>query len=829
MIKKAASLLMSFVMLLSAITVVYAEESAYELKENEYYKRLVAFGVADPEDYITSDEAVTRAQFAKYAVKIGAANINSLPADDKDAEVFTDVTSKTENYKYILAAAKLGYMKGTGESVFSPDDSISIADAARVLIRVLGYDEVISRYDNYENGYLNALRITKLLDGISKTDGILNAGELIRMLYNAVNAPVVIQTSAGMRTEYVTDSDVNILSKNFHIYRDNGVVESNKYTNLVTPQGTGKDTVTIGGTEYEDNGTAWKYIGVHADFYYRKYDDGTAREIVYIENYKNILVTELERDSINIDKSTLLRLYYDENGKEEYYDIAGNASFIKNGVLTTVSVSDLKPHLGTVTLIDNDRDGTAETVVIWSYENMIVGSVSGETKIIHSKDGSSFYDFNEKNSYVHIEKDGKTIKPGTVPEDSLISVAQSVSDSKPVYFVSVSTLSITGTVTGTEYGSDNSVSGIYVDGVYYEVVPGEGTYYRMSVYGTFYLDIFGKIAAYDTENATVYGFLYKLAPEGADFGEPAAKIYTENDRWVTLKFARRVSVNGEASISAYEILGHTKSGLFAPYGTEKKFVPQLVTYNVNAQREICRINTAVAVNERYSREEQDLIDRDVFRLSLVSEEGFKYFSRKVAKAFGDKIHIDENTRIFCVPGDFDTCDDDDFKVIRLSDVITDRQYVKFYAYDVDEFGLARALVLGDGKNNTFNSGVLFVNSISNAVDSNNEYYRVVNGFENSVEVSIPVYDLNLADKLHSGDVISYGLDMNVGFEKIILLYNPMVYETSDVISTYVYRVGLQNYRYGYSTAVGLFNSVINFALIVAANKISKKVNGMSLW
>ncbi len=113
---------------------------------------------------------------------------------------------------------------------------------------------------------------------------------------------------------------------------------------------------------------------------------------------------------------------------------------------------------------------------------------------------------------------------------------------------------------------------------------------------------------------------------------------------------------------------------------------------------------------------------------------------------------------------------------------------------------------------------LFVNSISNAVDSNNEYYRVVNGFENSVEVSIPVYDLNLADKLHSGDVISYGLDMNVGFEKIILLYNPMVYETSDVISTYVYRVGLQNYRYGYSTAVGLFNLVINFALIVAAKK-----------
>ena len=78
-------------------------------------------------------------------------------------------------------------------------------------------------------------------------------------------------------------------------------------------------------------------------------------------------------------------------------------------------------------------------------------------------------------------------------------------------------------------------------------------------------------------------------------------------------------------------------------------------------------------------------------------------------------------------------------------------------------------------------------------------------------------------------ILKLGAVMNVGFEKIILLYQPMTYETSDVISSYVYRIGLVNQQYGFSTAVGLFNSVINFALIVIANTISRRVNETSLW
>lgn len=78
-------------------------------------------------------------------------------------------------------------------------------------------------------------------------------------------------------------------------------------------------------------------------------------------------------------------------------------------------------------------------------------------------------------------------------------------------------------------------------------------------------------------------------------------------------------------------------------------------------------------------------------------------------------------------------------------------------------------------------------------------------------------------------ILRLGGILNVGFEKIILLYNPLIYETSDVISSYVYRLGFESQDWSYSTAVGLFNSVINFIVIIAANTLCRKLGETSLW
>lgn len=100
-----------------------------------------------------------------------------------------------------------------------------------------------------------------------------------------------------------------------------------------------------------------------------------------------------------------------------------------------------------------------------------------------------------------------------------------------------------------------------------------------------------------------------------------------------------------------------------------------------------------------------------------------------------------------------------------------------------------------------------------------------NRWKQTLHITIPGISATIIIML----ILRIGSMMSVGYEKTILLYNSQVYETADIISSYVYRKGLQEFNYGYSTAVSLFNSVINFALLLIANGLSRKYTESSLF
>ena len=78
-------------------------------------------------------------------------------------------------------------------------------------------------------------------------------------------------------------------------------------------------------------------------------------------------------------------------------------------------------------------------------------------------------------------------------------------------------------------------------------------------------------------------------------------------------------------------------------------------------------------------------------------------------------------------------------------------------------------------------------------------------------------------------IMRLGHLLSVGFEKVILLYSPLIYETSDIISSYVYRRGLTNGEYSFGAAVGMFNSAVNVIVLIGANYFCKKLLKESLW
>ncbi|SDE55418.1 putative aldouronate transport system permease protein [Paenibacillus sp. UNCCL117] len=78
-------------------------------------------------------------------------------------------------------------------------------------------------------------------------------------------------------------------------------------------------------------------------------------------------------------------------------------------------------------------------------------------------------------------------------------------------------------------------------------------------------------------------------------------------------------------------------------------------------------------------------------------------------------------------------------------------------------------------------------------------------------------------------LLNLGNILDNGFEQVFLLYNPVTYETGDIFETYTYRIGLQDGRLSYATAVGLFKSVVGFMLIISANYAARKISGKSIW
>ena len=100
-----------------------------------------------------------------------------------------------------------------------------------------------------------------------------------------------------------------------------------------------------------------------------------------------------------------------------------------------------------------------------------------------------------------------------------------------------------------------------------------------------------------------------------------------------------------------------------------------------------------------------------------------------------------------------------------------------------------------------------------------------NRLQQTLHITLPGISATIVTML----LLRIGNILNVGYEKILLLYNDSTMSVADVISTYVYKKGLIDLSWSFSSAVGLFNSTINLVFLIGANQISKKIADISLW
>ncbi|QTD40965.1 sugar ABC transporter permease [Sporosarcina sp. Te-1] len=125
------------------------------------------------------------------------------------------------------------------------------------------------------------------------------------------------------------------------------------------------------------------------------------------------------------------------------------------------------------------------------------------------------------------------------------------------------------------------------------------------------------------------------------------------------------------------------------------------------------------------------------------------------------------------------------------------------------------------------SSIIYIAALA-AVDPAQHEAAMIDGasrFQRIIHINIPAIMPTIVILF----ILNAGSVMAVGFEKVYLMQNELNMSASDVISTFVYRSGILEAQYSFSAAVGLFNSIINFIMLLMVNQIAKKVNDTSLW
>lgn len=762
-LRKFITYCLSLVIILQLIgnVAVYAEtnnDQQASIDETTFAK-LRAFGILEEDDDLLYEDSISRGLFATYCSRLLPDGICELKENP-----YSDVSSTDVGYTGIMTLYSLGYVSGNKGDCFRPDDNINMAEAARILIGILGYD--FGR-DNmsYPNDYLkeaNKLKIFNSLNGDSVIDTYEMAEIMLSVLLcDVVDIDKIEKKPVDNINAYLTnEGNGTLLAKNLGIYVWRGILETNQYTHIYSDERLSENYVEINGKVFKAGETDMDdLLGLYVNIYYSDDENST---VVYAEmdNNKNNLCTVYSGD---IDKSSVSPsgfTYYDKDSKKNKTVKFDNIkSMIFNRRFESFNTEYLKDDDSYITLIDNDNDGKEEIISVMKYKSIIVSAKTSDGKIT-DKSGNVVFDLDEETSKfdVRIVKDNKKCNYDDIQAGDIVSVAESNGHSYKVKNVLISSKRIEGIVTGKD------ADGIYIDDVFYELAYNNKTDYSLGWFGEHYCDVFGKIVSSEMKNDTVYGYLNYLDRKS---GRVQAKIFTENNRWVILNIKRSFTLNGRKK-NADDFFNENKAST--------NLYRQLIRYKVNEEAEIIEINTAEECSpweDGYSEKvKNDEFRKHTLKTSAMYRASIGAFIREYDGTLETEVLVvDSKTKIFKIPYQEEnkSAHDEDFYIISNSQLIQDLNYVGLTGYDCDELLYAKACVMIDRVNfinfprvNSL-SNLFLVTKLSRGTKGDSFESDILTGYYMGSEISIKTSDdevLKSVGGVNKGDIIQFGLDIN---------------------------------------------------------------------
>lgn len=574
-----------------------------EKKTDEFYNQYMKFFSSI--DIVFGDvgaqTAITRTDFAKwiYAFWGEEANLSDLRAK----ELFEDVPKSNKDAGYINYAYEEGLMKAKEGNKFLPDEKLSVEDASYAAVKLLGYHLYYQISENADLGeYQSRANSEGLLKNISSsayTNG-LNAQDCVVLFYNVANTSVAENNFVGTKL-HVALGDL-YMTKYFDVEYLTGVMYSDGTTSI--KESVSDSFVTVGNVTFDsfEKVNTSGFIGKRVTAYYRTDESGEKELVQLVVNKKNDIQT-LYSSQLN-DYENFVYYYEDENGEEETEEVPKSVSIIYNGEAvnsSNISRVNYKPLNGYIELIDNDRDGVYDVLLIYDYKYYVIGSHNVMFERINSKltNDAINYSNDAYDSVKWYDDKGNEISRETVADGQTIAVLEPLSGDR------ISIYAYTKSVTGTIESLNSLNAFVQIKSKRYDIPSsklGKLAVAKMGQEIMLYLDMNGEVFDFEIVGDNSFALAYLIrAYYDEDVESMFFKYYDSVSAKIEKKeISEKVNIDGTTyrSVDAYDTL------FLNPQTKETRH--QVLRIKCNSENIITKIDTADHTTNLMSAADGDL-------------------------------------------------------------------------------------------------------------------------------------------------------------------------------------------------------------------------------
>lgn len=648
--------------------------------QTEYVPKglIYALGIAEESDNLTA--GVSRGEFAALV----ASFLDYDVSNSETVQLFRDVDGKNANIRAINMMQRLGYMSGDGDGYFRPNDIITYQEVITVMVKTLGYGNILYQPVQYAFSYL--AKAKELDIDLEKTGNGVTRGEVYFILERALEAPYrPVEGVSG--NNVILGEETTVLKKIYNVYDRVGTVTQNNQTALYdVSSGSRRDAVEI------DNEPFWtedisigEHLGERVKFYYKDEEQIGTLIFYTVDGRNDILI--VSADDVKGYSDGKLE-YFDENGRIEHVDISQRANVIYNGVYYAkgydLTAADFKFSAGEVKLI-SDGSSEYETVCISAYQFAIFEYISSSEEL-YVKKSTDAYALREYTT-VTVIKDGVEIAATDLEEWDVLNILEDKQEKHLTIYA------VQNTVEGKPEAISDEGNGkkLTIDGVTYEMNEQFDAMSEREVKlgrnDVFLLDRFGKIAAVREQSSNgvgKYGVVLDIAESGTLENKLQIKFLNSKNRVKIYDITSSTLLNGKTYSNLSEarwLLDDVDSVKGKPLrfetNKEGKLTELYIECGSGYENELKK--SCTNVRKRYKTAQ-------------------KFFG-------GAEIAVRDNTALFVVATSITS--DDDCSCVGLSHLSND-DYYYISAYNLNDYNIADLIIIHEDNS----SGVQVVNDSS---------------------------------------------------------------------------------------------------------------------